>query len=33
MTDLENKIYSAILNANGIKGSGIAACLGLEKKL
>ncbi len=33
MKDLENKIYSAILNANGIKGSEIAANLGLEKKI
>lgn len=33
MTDLENRIYKEIANANGIKGSEIAAHLGVEKKI
>ncbi len=33
MTDLESKIYRAIANANGIKGSEIAAELGVEKRI
>lgn len=33
MTDLENRIYKEIANANGIKGSEIAARLGVEKGL
>lgn len=33
MTELENKIYLVIANANGIKGSGIAAQLGVEKRI
>lgn len=33
MTDLENKIYRVIANANGIKGYDIAAKLGVEKRM